>query len=241
MILNKLKRLIEEYRQNHKNEMALLQELDWANIYHDSIRGKQWLQNLPLNVGRWAGNYTFFYILNRILTDCRPNTIVEFGLGESSKFVSAFLDNYLTQSSHLVVEQNREWFENFTANFKLSKNTEVKICNVVSKKINGLETSGYQNINDLVNSKFDLYIIDGPTGSKHYSRYDIVELAKTFTTNDNFIIIMDDYNRPGEQETVSDLLEALKGKNIKVHAATYKGSKSVTVIATDKYKYLSSL
>src|SRR5690606_21955834 len=114
MIINRLKRLVAEYRKNHKKEMALLRELDWANVYHDSIRGKEWLQNLPLNIGRWAGNYTFFYVLNRVLTDCKPNNIIEFGLVESSKFISTFLDNYLIQSSHLVIEQNREWYKNFT-------------------------------------------------------------------------------------------------------------------------------
>lgn len=241
MIINRLKRLVAEYRKNHKNEMALLQELDWANVYHDSIRGKVCLQNLPLNIGRWAGNYTFFYILNRVLSDCKPKSIIELGLGESSKFISVFLDNYLQQTRHLVIEQNAIWYENFTQNFRLSKHTEVKISHVVSKKVNGVETMGYENIRETIQGKFDLYVIDGPIGSKHYSRYDIVELAKAFTEDDDFIIIMDDYNRLGEQETVSDLLLVFKENNISVHTAVYKGSKSVMVIATDKYKYLSSL
>src|SRR5690606_2190089 len=162
----------------------------------------------------------------------------EFGLGESSKFVSAFLDNYLTQSSHLVVEQNREWFENFTANFKLSKNTKVKICNSISKNVKGIETNSYENIDELTDTKFDLYIVDGPIGSAHYSRYDIVELSKAFTSEDDFIIIMDDYNRLGEQETVADLLNMLKERGIQVHKEVYSGSKSVMLITTDRYKYL---
>jgi|SRR5690606_336858 aspartate 1-decarboxylase len=241
MIINRLKRLVEEYRNNHKKEIALLQELDWANVYHDSIRGKAWLQNLPLNIGRWAGNYTFFYVLNRVLTDCKPNTILEFGLGESSKFISSYLDNYLYQANHLVIEQNANWYHNFTQNFKLSERTEVRICNVVSKNVNGVETMDYENLRETIEGRFDLYVIDGPIGSKHYSRYNIVELAKAFSANDNFIIILDDYHRPGERETVSDLLIVFKEKNIIVHTSVYKGSKNVMVIATDKYKYVCSM
>ncbi len=241
MIVKKIKKLIEENRQYHKQQLLLLKELDWANTYHDSIRGKKWLESLSLNIGRWAGNYTFFYVLNRVLTDCKPKNIIEFGLGESSKFISAYLDNYLTESRHLVIEQNIAWQENFTENFKLSKNTEVKICNVVSKQVHGQETHGYKGINQIIDNKYDLYIVDGPIGSKRYSRYDIVEFAKAFASQDNFIIIIDDYNRKGEQETVSDLLSILKEKNIKAQATTYKGSKSLIVIATEKYKYLSSL
>lgn len=241
MIINRLRRLVAEYRKNQKNEMALLQELDWANVYHDSIRGKAWLQNLPLNIGRWAGNYTFFYILNRVLFDCKPKGILEFGLGESSKFISVYLDNYLQESRHVVMEQNPEWYDHFFQNFNLSNRTEVKMGRVISKKINGFETSGYENIRETIDGKFDLYVVDGPIGSKHYSRYDIVELANAFKENDEFIIIMDDYDRSGEQETVSDLLQVLRANNVSVHTSVYKGSKSVMVITTDKYKYLRSL
>ena len=41
-------------------------EIEWAHIYHDSIRGKKPIEELGLNIGRWAGNYSFFYVLNRI-------------------------------------------------------------------------------------------------------------------------------------------------------------------------------
>ena len=241
MIIKKLRRLVEEYRRNHKNEISLLKELNWANIYHDSIRGKKWLQDLPLNIGRWAGDYVFFYVLNRILIDCKPKNILEFGLGESSKFVSVFLDNYLNESNHLIIEQNISWYERFVSNFKLSHKTQVNICKVVTKQVNGQETSVYESINELVNAKYDLYIIDGPIGSKQYSRYNIVELAKVLTSQDDFIIIIDDYNRKGEQQTVLELIRVLKDKNIKVQSTVYEGSKSLVVIATEKYNFLSSL
>ena len=35
-----------------KENLLQTKELEWAHIYHDSIRGKEWLENLPLNVGR---------------------------------------------------------------------------------------------------------------------------------------------------------------------------------------------
>jgi hypothetical protein len=81
-MLKKIKNLIQENIKFHKASQAGLNELYWANVYHDSIRGKKELENLGLNIGRWAGNYTFFYVLNRILNDYQPKKIIEFGLGK---------------------------------------------------------------------------------------------------------------------------------------------------------------
>ncbi len=78
-------------------------ELLWANNFHDSIRGKKCLQELNLNIGRWAGNYSFFYILNRVLMDYKPIGILDLGLGESSKFISTYLDNFLPNSFHTII------------------------------------------------------------------------------------------------------------------------------------------
>ena len=240
MILNKLKRLIEEYRQNHKNEMALLQELDWANIYHDSIRGKQWLQNLPLNVGRWAGNYTFFYILNRVLSDCRPNSILEFGLGESSKFISTYLDFYLKESSHLVIEQDVNWLKNFKSQFQLSDRTKIELCDLKKVEIKGFQVNVYDSLENKIKNDFDLYIVDGPIGSPRYSRYDIVSLAKQINTNHQFIILLDDYERQGEKDTFFELESIFKSRGIVIYSQTYFGQKLVKVIVTEKYKFCCS-
>ena len=109
----------QAYKKDKKDNIAYLKELHWAHIYHDSIRGKVWLENQPLNIGRWAGNYAFFYLLNRILSDVKPKSILEFGLGESTKFISCFLKNELTETKHIVVENDKKWIEFFNFNYKI--------------------------------------------------------------------------------------------------------------------------
>ncbi|SFZ92951.1 hypothetical protein SAMN05428642_1021094 [Flaviramulus basaltis] len=235
-----IREIINENKRLHHLNYCQLKELEWAHIFHDSIRGKKWLEDQPINIGRWAGNYAFYYVLNRILSDYKPTNIIEFGLGESSKFISIYLDNYLKESKHLIIEQNQEWYDNFTNNFKLSSNTQVKICNVVTKQVNGHETNSYENINQLVDTKFDLYIIDGPIGSKHYSRHDIVDLATRLTKHDDFIIIIDDVNRKGEQETTKDLVETLEKKGVIIYKKKYFGNKSLMLLVTEKFKYATS-
>ena len=224
-------------RTNNK----LLKELEWANVYHDSIRGKVAIETLSLNIGRWAGNYTFFYILNRILSDYKPKNIIEFGLGESSKFISTFIENYSEKSRHLIIEQSQEWKDGFLKKFHLSKTSEIKVLEMIDKEVNSFNTNGYEGIESISQEKFDLYIVDGPFGSPNYSRYDIVTLAKSFSQEDEFIIVIDDHQRNGEKETSLDLLNLLEKMNIKIFSYVYIGAKDVMVIATEKYKYITSI
>ncbi len=218
-----------------------LEEIEWAHYYHDSIRGKEWLETLPLNVGRWAGNYSFFYILNRILNDYEPNTIVEFGLGESSKVISAYLDNKLRSSTHLIIEQNENWAYSFAKRFTLSERSKVKIAPLFKRNIKGFQVNSYAQITEILDKTYDLYVIDGPFGSPNYSRYDIVDIAEAFTQDDEFIIIYDDFNRKGEKQTFKVLKRLFKDKGITTHYGVYRGAKEVAVIASKAYPFIGSL
>ena len=239
-----IKRIIKKVKKLFKknNDVILhLKELEWAHHYQNSIRGITFIENLNLNVGRWAGNYTFFYILNRILNEYKPKSIVEFGLGESSKFISRYIEFLLKDSNHHIVEQNKSWADVFETNFKLSENSKIFICEQNQINIKGFNINSYTNIEATLTQKYDLYIVDGPFGSLNYSRYDIVFVAQKFEVNDEFIIMIDDYDRKGEKQTAKDLIELLKNKGIKVYSKSYDGKKSVLVIATEKYKYTTSL
>lgn len=233
--------LIEESRTNQKALILSNLELEWAHIYHDSIKGIDFLQKLSLNVGRWAGNYTFFYILHRILNDYQPKTILEFGLGESTKMIDAYIKYRLKESEHLILEQSIEWEQAFKNRVLLSNNSNIAILPPIEKSVEGFQTLCYQNIDSVVNKSYNLYVVDGPHGSPRYSRFDIVYAASFLTTNDAFIIILDDYNRKGEQDTFQYLLRQFKANGISVIHTTYKGNKTVAVMASEHYKFITTL
>mgnify|MGYP006142713563 FL=1 len=241
MIFKKIKKHLQENKKLHKINNNVLKELDWANVYHDSIRGKQALENLGLNIGRWAGSYPFFYVLNRILNDYKPKNIIEFGLGESSKFISTYVENYLQDSNHFIIEQDEDWKNIFISRFQLTNKSVVKILPIEKKNIKDYTVNCYKDIDKNINQKFDLYIVDGPFGSDNYSRYDIVLLTEKLTANDEFIIIIDDYDREGEKQTVDELIKMFNQKNINIHKGIYSGVKSVLILASEKYKYIKSL
>lgn len=240
-MIKRIKKLIKENKERQNKIIAQNEELLWAAVFHDSIRGKKAIEDLPLNIGRWAGNYPFFYVLNRILNDYQPKRILEFGLGESSKFISTYLDNYLINSEHLIIEQDANWKITFENNFALSSRSSIKVLPLIKKKYKEYNFNGYENIESTITSTFDLYLIDGPFGSPNYSRFDIFTLGEKLKNQDEFIIIIDDYDRHGEKETVDELLKMFKNKEMNVFTTSYTGVKSIIVIGTEKYKYITSL
>lgn len=239
-MIKKIIRKIKKYFQMQEDILSQGKEIEWAHNFHDSIRGIAFIEQLNLNIGRWAGNYAFFYILNRILNEYQPKNILEFGLGESSKFVSTYLDYMLKDSTHTIIEQNTAWQDYFCSRFKLSNNSQILICELVQKDVKGFEVNSYANLDSIRDIKYDLYIVDGPFGSPNYSRYDIVTLVQNLNQDDEFIIVMDDYHRKGEMETTNDLLTLFKDKNIPIFHKIYVGKKSIAVLTTKKYRYATS-
>ena len=230
------KRMKKKLNEN----LAYNRELDWANVYHDSIRGKEHLLNLPLNIGRWAGSYSFFYILNRILNEYKPTSILELGLGESTKFIATYGKHYLELKNHTVVEHDNEWISIFQQNFQITSFTKILQFDLEEKQINNYSSTSYSGLEKEITEKFDLYIIDGPFGSDRFSRHNIVDLAMNFNTEDEFIILMDDCDRKGEMDTVNDLFKILNKKNIKFYTRKYIGLKGQFLIVTEKYKFTTS-
>lgn len=221
-------------------EKDWLRELDWANVYHDSIRGKSYLENLSLNVGRWAGNYAFFYVLNRIMHDFKPQKIIEFGLGESTKFITSCIKGLNYDCNYLIVEQNEQWKLSFETNNELSKNANILHCPIKTKNINGFNVNIYEDLQSKINYNADLYIVDGPYGSDRFSRYDIYYLVEKFNANSEFIILLDDCQREGELDTYYALKKIFKEKGIHCFTAEYSGVKTLKLLVSYKYKYSTS-
>lgn len=110
---------------------------------------------------------------------------------------------------------------------------------------NNTENLRYKDLSKIVkDNKFDLIIIDGPNGFfpengqfLTYSRSNIWSLIEN-NLNDDFIIIMDDYERQGEKNTMHIVMQLLKEKNITYYTFKSIGLKEQFVICSEKYKYV---
>ena len=86
-------------------------------------------------------------------------------------------------------------------------------------------------------------IVDGPFGyapDTVYSRPQIIEIAKN-NLEENFVIIIDDYDRTGEKNTTKELFVFFDQENIKYVYQEYGSLKKHLLITTPKQKFLTSL
>lgn len=218
----------------------LIKEIRWGQVFDFAIRDSEWFKKQSLNPGRWAMGFPALYLLYRVLSETRPKSILEFGLGESTKLTSQYCRHF-SDACITVIEQNEQWKNIFCA----SHNEVKEFMNILPLSI--IRRSGHRHYSYsgllpcIAGKKYDLIMIDGPWGSRHNSRDQILEIVEEGLLADDFIIIMDDSERPGEKETLKKLRALLKSKNIVFSTKRYSGEKDTTVICSAKFGFLASL
>lgn len=220
-------------------EISYIHECYWANIFRDTIQNSEWLLNKSFSPGRAALSYVSLYILYRILNDIKPSNILECGLGQSSRMTIQYTDFY--KKNLIIFEDNKDWLNFFNLQFPTAKQY-TKIYELDYINIDSIEKSrvykGYEN--DIKNKTFDFIIVDGPIGSKRFSRAQLLDFLN-YIDPKNFIILLDDYNRIGEQDTIEEAKKILKLKNIEFFAESYSSDKSIAILCSPNYKFLLTL
>lgn len=213
----------------------------WAQIFNDTITNSLWLQNKSFSPGRWAVGYPMLYVMYRVLTGIKPTSILEFGLGESTKMTYQY-KQWQSNASLCVIEQDKNWLTFFSEE-TFDVRPYVKLLDIkkaVSR--NAKDVFVYDDLLSCIDdNKYDLIIVDGPWGSKRNSRPQIIDIVNKDLLKEEFVILMDDYDRKGERDTVALLIQVLESKNVDYHFGTYSGIKELAIICSSKYKFLTSL
>lgn len=236
-----------------RTQLATNQELLWAEIFNSTIRGSKWFtENTSLSLGRAAIGYNCAYPLYRILDEIHPHSILEMGLGQSTKIISKYIEYYSKNTTeeyeHSIVEHNEEWIDFFTKSHTLPSSTHIVHLNAVHTIFENLQPDipkadvlRYEHFrNHFQNKKYDLIFIDGPNGSLEFSRIDILDILPECLEK-SFIIMLDDYERIGEQRTAHFIHRVLYNNNISAYEGVYSGLKSTGIIVSEDLKFLCTL
>lgn len=100
------------------------------------------------------------------------------------------------------------------------------------------DEKGFKNIVD--GKKYDFISIDGPFGSSPFSRIDILNYLPQ-CLSESFCIVIDDYDRVGEQNTAAIMRDILTENNINFCDGVYSGSKDLYLLASANLKWLTSM
>lgn len=246
-IKNKVDSLIVNFNRykssDHRNSL-FSKEVRYALVFKDTIEGCEWLTNTTFSLNNSASNYSFMYTLFRILDEINPQNILELGLGQT-KLTTQYA-NFFKDSKLITVDGDQDWIDVFSEKLTCEGNINIIQQDTEKFTYNETENLRYKDLSNIVKEdKFDLIIIDGPNGFNPetgelltYSRSNIWNLLDNNLAED-FVIIIDDYERLGEKNTMNRVEEVLNEKGIEFYTFKSIGLKEQYVICSEKYKFIS--
>ena len=211
-----------------QNSHKMIMENYWAQVFNSTIYDSDFLAYKTFSPGRWAASYSFLYVLYRALNEFKPKRIIEFGLGETSKMTIQYASKHLADLC--IIEQDSNWIEAFSnkvpQSFNVNKWTKVYELEEYDNGYSGVGRR-YKNFatSDFLD-KYDFFVIDGPFGSAHFSRTEILGFIEQDKLQDDFVIILDDCGRLGEIETFGKIQELLKQKKSSMFGVNTKARKN---------------
>ncbi len=219
-------------------------ELGWAHVYTDTVQGSEWFRDRALSPGRWAVGYPFLYVLYRVLNELHPTSILELGLGQSTRLIAQYAAHFQPLTEHWVVEHDEGWVRDHGRAMVLPSTSQLVRLDLTSISYRtDPEVLAYSGFADRFDGRqFDLICIDGPFGGNalEFARVDVLELLPGCLA-ENFAILLDDHDRPGEQNTGREIRRILREAGIVHHWTEYHGEKSLLVITSAEWRFLTSL
>lgn len=195
-------------------------ELLYRNMLVDGFhaKGLHYPALYPVNS---AANYSLLYSIFRCITECGCTSVLELGAGQSSIMIDAV--NVNNQLKVLSVETNAFWAS------KIQSQVKHEVVCIPLKKDAARES--YSDLSKIESAgKFDLVIVDGPVGTSRNSRSSALDILNR-VLGEEFIVIFDDAERRGEQDTALEFLSGRSG----LHLHQVGSNKSQFIIATDKF------
>lgn len=218
---------------------------EWATVFNNTITGSEWLHRVSLSPGRCALAYPGLYALYRSLDEFRPKKILEMGLGQSTRVISAYSKYF--DAGHYIVEHDETWIQFFLDKYGKGEKTEIVCLNRREEIYQGrwIQTKTpikfYEGFKEkFQGEKFDFVFIDGPQGSQEVSRVDFTELLPE-ALEESFVIMIDDSERHGESATINVICNILQNAGISILIGVYDGIKDTTLIVSSNLRFLLSL
>jgi len=219
-------------------------------IYHSirfgqAIQDCEWLKNKGFSVGdfNWAMDACAMHNLFKILDVFRPDYVLEYGLGESSKLVHQYAVFY--GKAAVTVESDPAWISYIKAsNPGIRINCE--LSGILSITFNGIQTEVYER--DLDAKSYDVFetvekpliIIDGPPAQfSRIGRPQILNILPRLKRE--FCILIHDSERRGEGETVGEIVNYFNQNKIEYGMNQYDSTKSHTIFGSKNWKYLTRI
>jgi predicted O-methyltransferase YrrM len=202
-------------------------ELLYQNIVHRDL--ERLGVDLPLYPVRSAATYSYLYLLLRLVQETGPLRILELGAGLSTVLLDRLRERF--DLSLCSLEHDEGWVERILKQGA----TGVIHSPLVERSLLGHSAQVYDSSVLDSDSRFNLLLVDGPRRSRRRSRWTALEFIDG-RLEDDFVIVFDDAERPGEIDTISAALRLLDQRGIRYGAHLTRSVNSQFVIATARFQ-----
>lgn len=210
-----------------------------AHRFSDTIKDSEWLKKKSFSAGGAALDYGALYTMYRILDSIHPKNILEFGLGQSSRMIYQYV-NFYKEAKAITYEHDENWISFFKNIVKDEYSVNIYKTELQETMYNGQKTLSYRdNCKELLGQKFNFIFVDGPFGTEHYSRSQIIHLIPSCLEK-SFCILIDDVERMGEQETMLEIERKLNENGIEYYKRVYCSWKNHVVICSKDLLFLTT-
>ncbi|MEE4637423.1 MAG: hypothetical protein V2J42_01615 [Wenzhouxiangella sp.] len=202
-------------------------ELLYQNIVHRDL--DRLGIDLPLYPVRSAATYSYLYLLLRLVQETGPLRILELGAGLSTVLLERLRDPFGLSLTSL--EHDEAW----VARILKQGAAGVVHSPLVQRQLQGHKAQVYDSSVLSADSRFNLLLVDGPRRSRRRSRWTALEFIEGRLEQD-FAIVFDDAERPGEIDTISAALRLLDQRGVRYGAHLTRSVNSQFVIATEGFQ-----
>ncbi len=178
---------------------------------------------------RSAANHSLLYLLGRILEENAVKRVIELGAGQTTLLLDALAPKVGAQA--LTLESDAFWGGEVQARVR----HEVRTSPLVERDVRGYRALGFDLSSLTADDKFDLVVVDGPLGRDQRSRWACLELLERHLA-DEFIVVFDDAERPGEMETVAEARALLRGRVERLHEVQVVALKRQVAFASNAFQ-----
>ena len=173
-------------------------------------------------------------------------------MGQSSRLIGQYVKTH-DGCRHDIVEHDADFAKISQEHFDFSSASVFNLVNITKVAVKADVEGGGSSIvtayeengfNEVVEGKhYDFLSIDGPFGFNNtfpLSRIDILRHLPQ-CLNENFCIVIDDFERVGEKNTANVIREILNQNGIAFRDTVYSGSKELYLLASANLAWLCSM
>ena len=177
-----------------------------------------------------AANYSLLYLILRIAVTFKPKRVLDVGCGQTTRLWDSLRACALA-SVVVTLENDAGWAKQIGAEVAHT----VLVSELRSTEIDGGVVDTYDWELARAAGPFDVIGVDGPLGTARRSRAGVLSLLDDELPRD-FILFMDDCERPGEQETLGLVHERLTALGRDYAAGAIQAAKTQVVFAAGEYR-----